>query len=88
MTIPALVGMILFGIVGRNFHGYMDNYNDDWGKNIRMVCLVIILTRGGMELSFKGKGFTVILLTITPQLVEANTIAGISKLLFDLPVFI
>jgi hypothetical protein len=63
--------MIIFGMIGRNINSYMDNYNDDWGSEIRMVCLVVILTRGGMELSFKGKGFTIIFLTCAPQMAEA-----------------
>ncbi|CAI2364810.1 unnamed protein product [Moneuplotes crassus] len=88
MTIPPLVGMIVFGIIGRNIHPYMDHFNDDWGANIRMVCLVVILTRGGMELSFSGKGLTVFLLTVAPQMFEASTIAGISKAVFDLPIYL
>lgn len=80
--------MIIFGMIGRNIHPYMDHYNDEWGTNIRKVCLVVILTRGGMELSFKGKGITVFLLTFVPQLVEATSIAGVSKLVFDMPIYL
>ena len=32
---PALTGMIIFGMIGRNISPYMDNYNDDWGYLIR-----------------------------------------------------
>jgi len=80
--------MIIFGIIGRNIHDYMDNYDDEWGKYIRMVCLVVILTRGGMELTFKGKGLIVVLLTFIPQFTEAVTIAGMGKLLLDLPIYL
>jgi hypothetical protein len=80
--------MIIFGMIGRNINSYMDNYNDDWGGQIRMVCLVVILTRGGMELSFKGKGFTIIFLTCAPQMAEAWTIAGMSTALFGLPILL
>ena len=80
--------MIIFGLIGRNIHPYMDNYNDDWGKHIRMVCLVVILTEGGMELTFKGKGLVVILLTFLPQITEACTDAAFSFAVVDMPIFL
>ena len=88
MTIPPLVGMILFGMIARNISSYMDKYDDDWGAYIRIVCLVVILTRGGMELSFKGKGLTVFLLTFIPQLTEAWTVALTAYGLYDLPIYL
>jgi solute carrier family 9B (sodium/hydrogen exchanger), member 1/2 len=88
VTVPPLVGMIICGLIGRNFHPYMNNYNDDWGKYIRMVCLVVILTRGGMELTFKGKGLTVILLAIFPQLSEALTDTVFSFWIVELPIYL
>lgn len=47
---PALVGMIVFGCIARNFFGdfVMDNYPDYWADWIRQVCLSIILMRGGL----------------------------------------
>lgn len=65
---PALVGMIVFGCIARNFFGdfVMDNYPDYWADWIRQVCLSIILMRGGLQLSFKGIGTTVLLLTLCP----------------------
>jgi len=88
MTLPPLIGMIILGMIGRNIHPYMDNYNDEWGTNIRKVCLVVILTRGGMALSFKGKGLTVLVLTFSPQLTEATTVAAVSKLVFGMPIYL
>jgi len=38
-----------------------------------------------MELDFKGKGLTVVLLTLTPQLAEATAVAISSKLIFGMP---
>jgi hypothetical protein len=42
------------------------HYNDVWAGYIRMVCLAVILLRGGMELEFEGKGIIVVLLTLIP----------------------
>lgn len=54
----------------------------DW---VRQVCLSIILMMGGLELSFKGKGLTVVLLTVCPQFAEAGMAALVAKFIFDLP---
>jgi len=40
---------------------------------------------GGLELSFKGKGLTVVLLTVCPQFGEAGLSALVAKFIFDLP---
>jgi NhaP-type Na+/H+ or K+/H+ antiporter len=40
---------------------------------------------GGLELTFSGKGLTVVLLTVGPQFGEAGMVAIISKFVFDLP---
>ncbi len=67
ITIPPLVGMIVMGCVARNFFGsFMDHLNGDWSEWVRMVCLSVILLRGGLELDFEGKGLTVVLLTLCP----------------------
>jgi len=44
----------------------MQNYPDIYAGYIRVICLSVILLRGGMELDFKGKGLTVVLMTLTP----------------------
>lgn len=87
ITCPALVGMIVFGCIARNFFGDFakDNYPDYWADWIRQVCLSIILMRGGLQLSFKGIGKTVTLLTLCPQIFEATTVAVLSKVFFDMP---
>jgi len=68
ITIPPLVGMIIFGCLARNFLGqeYMQHYPNITASWVRMICLSIILLRGGLELDFKGKGMTVVLLTLVP----------------------
>ena len=83
ITIPPLVGMIVMGCLARNFLGSsMDYLSDDWSEWVRMVCLSIILLRGGLELDFEGKGLTVVLLTLCPQMVEAFATASIAKLFY------
>ena len=52
------------------------------------MCLSIILMAGGLELSFKGKGLTVVLLTIIPQICEATTVALTAQLLFGMPLYL
>ena len=68
VTIPLLVGMIVFGCIGRNLlpESLNEHYNEIWAGYIRMTCLGVILLRGGMELEFEGKGITVVLLTLIP----------------------
>ena len=76
--------MIIFGCVARNLLGivkgdfnlitFMDSFNDIWAHYIRILCLGVILLRGGMEIEFKGTGLVVILLTLVPQAVEAAAI--------------
>ena len=86
VRIPALVVMILFGAVARNlFTWERDAYNDLWASYIRIVCLMVILLRGGIELSFRGKGIIVFLYTFVPQLVEATSVMLISWLAVGLP---
>ena len=87
IQIPPLVGMIIFGCLARNFlcHGYMQHYPESYASSIRNVCLSIILLRGGLELDFKGKGLTVVLLTLLPQLSEAVASAVASRFIFGMP---
>lgn len=87
IQIPPLVGMIIFGCLARNFLGptYMIHYPDITASWVRMVCLSIILLRGGLELDFKGKGLTVVLLTLVPQACEAGAAALAARYIFGLP---
>lgn len=68
ITIPVLVGIIVFGCIARNWfpQEIMENYPNSWASWIRTVCLSIILMRGGLELDFEGKGLIVVLLTLVP----------------------
>ena len=87
IQIPPLVGMILAGCLARNFlcNDYMQHYPEVTASWIRIVCLSIILLRGGMELDFAGKGLTVVLLTICPQFSEAIASAVASRYIFNMP---
>jgi Na+/glutamate symporter len=68
LQIPPLVGMIFFGCFARNvFESSEPNiYYEPWADWVRQVCLSTILMMGGLELSFAGKGLTVVLLTVGP----------------------
>ena len=87
ITVPPLVGMIVCGCISRNAFGWLtvEHYPEVWADWVRQICLSIILMRGGMELEFEGKGLTVLLLTFCPQIVEASTVAVLSRLLFGMP---
>jgi len=84
ITIPVLVGIIIFGCIARNWfpQDMMDHYPNLWAGWIRTVCLSIILMRGGLELDFEGKGLIVVLLTLVPQMTEAMTVTIVSYLIF------
>ena len=88
VSIPIQIGMLIFGMIGRNFHSYMDHYNDNWASYIRMWWLVIILWRGGCELTLKGKGLTALMLTFLPQLCEATTASLVSYGVYKMPIFV
>jgi solute carrier family 9B (sodium/hydrogen exchanger), member 1/2 len=87
IAIPPLVGMIIFGCLARNFlpQTAMTHYPDQNAGYIRLICLSVILLRGGLELDFKGKGLTVVLLTLLPQVSEACAAAVASRFIFNMP---
>ncbi len=87
--IPPLVAMIITGFVTRNFGGEISN---SFPKKIAAWlcnCVVaVLLSRGGMAISFKGKGLLVILIIIIPQLIESTTVALLAHGLFGMPMSI
>lgn len=87
IQIPPLVGMIIGGCLARNFlcRSYMEHYPEFIAGWIRNICLSVILFRGGMELDFKGKGLTVVLMTLVPQNFEAMGAAVASRFIFNMP---
>jgi solute carrier family 9B (sodium/hydrogen exchanger), member 1/2 len=87
VAIPPLVGMIIMGCICRNFFctDYMMHYPEATAGRLRSVCLSIILLRGGMELDFTGKGLTVVLLTLCPQVCEALMSGIATYFIFGMP---
>lgn len=87
VTVPPLVGMVIFGCLARNFFGDLTetHYPEAWADWGRQICLSIILMRGGLELDFEGKGLTVVLLTFVPQVFEATTVAVFTRIFFGMP---
>lgn len=79
--------MIVMGCLARNHmpHEWMQYYPETKAGYIRMECLSLILLRGGLELDFKGKGLTVVLLTLMPQIFEATAVAVASHLILGFP---
>jgi hypothetical protein len=85
--IPPIIGMIIMGCIVRNTDvEYMKAYPSGWAQWIRSCCLAILLTRGGLNVSFQGKGPLVLFMSFVPQIVECITIALIAKALFDMPI--
>jgi len=87
VAVPPLVGMIIAGCLARNYlcKSYMDHYPEELSSWCRLICLSIILLRGGLELDFTGKGLTMVLLTLLPQCFEAAGVAVASRFIFGFP---
>ena len=89
ITIPPLVAMIILGCVARNCFGQVTKpFPDDWASVIRNICLAMLLIRGGLQVSFAGKGLIVLILSCIPMITEANVIAWVGYGLFNMPVVV
>lgn len=87
LRITPILGMILFGCIARNFFGsFMTAFPNDWAQYIRSCTLAIVLTGGGMRLTFKGKGVIVFLMSFVPLFCEATTFALIGMGIFGMPI--
>jgi len=64
----------------------MNAYPEIWSVWIRNCILAIVLTRGGLNVSFTGKGLLVPVFVIIPNIVEASTGALMAKSLFGMPM--
>ena len=85
--IPPIIAMIVMGCVVRNAFGdVVKPYNSSWAQWVRTCCLGILLTRGGMTISFTGKGILVITMTFIPLFFEATTAALIALGVFKMPI--
>ncbi len=87
VRLSPVIGMICMGCLARNSFGQvMDSFPKDWAQWIRMCCLGMILVRGGLNVTFKGKGISVLLLSILPAFFEATTYALIGMGIFKMPI--
>lgn len=51
-----------------------------------MCCLGFILVRGGLNVSFAGKGLVVLLMSLVPCFIDATTHALVGMAVFDMPI--
>ena len=67
MQIPSLIMMIILGCISRNLFGdVMNAYPTLWTSYIRSICLTLLLIRGGLQVTFTGKGLMVLFLSFVP----------------------
>jgi NhaP-type Na+/H+ or K+/H+ antiporter len=87
IQIPPILVMIIIGCIARNYFGdVMKPFNNKWAQWLRTCCLGIILTRGGMNITFRGKGIIVALMALVPICCEAAAIAVASLIVFGMPI--
>ena len=80
--LPGFFGTILFGCLARNtFGGLVTEYDDSFAGNLRIIALVVILLRVGLETEFKGRLLLVTLLGFNPMTTEMFVVAVASKML-------
>ena len=74
VRLPPVLAMIITGCVVRNFFGgLVVAYNEPWAQWIRYCCLGILLVRGGLQVTFKGKGLIILFMALVPMVFEAMT---------------
>ena len=61
-------------------------YDSAWAQWVRTCCLGILLTRGGLTISFAGKGILVVVMTFLPLMCEASAHAVIALAVFNMPI--
>ncbi|XP_011299040.1 sodium/hydrogen exchanger 9B1 isoform X2 [Fopius arisanus] len=88
-TLPALIGMLLTGIIMQNVGlVYIEGRYAHVVANLRKIALVIILTRAGLDLdpnAVRRQKITMPKIGLVPWLVEAVVVTVMSKYLLDLP---
>ncbi len=86
--IPALIGMLFVGVLfGPAVLNFLDPSLLAVGSDLRMIALIVILLRSGLELSRESLhkvGFHAILLSFLPALFEASTVMLIGPPLLGL----
>ncbi|KAK0163025.1 hypothetical protein PV327_006739 [Microctonus hyperodae] len=87
-TLPALIGMLLTGIIMQNSGlVHTDGYSGVV-KNLRKIALVIILTRAGLDLdpnALKKQKITMPKLGLVPWIIEAGLVAVTTTYILGLP---
>jgi hypothetical protein len=79
--------MIIMGCIARNYFGeFMNKFPNDWAQWIRNCCLGIVLVLSGLQITFKGKGLTVLLMAFLPLCIEATSHALIGMGVFGMPI--
>ena len=67
IAISPLIGMILMGCIAINTYGKAtEPYVEKWSKYIREIALCLLLVRGGMTITLKGKGLMVVIISFVP----------------------
>lgn len=91
IRVPALLGMMVGGFAIQNIPGVQDafGFDDGWSAQIRVICFVVILTRGGMSLDPKALlelNITVVRLVLTAGAVEIAIVILMTHYLLDMPM--
>lgn len=75
------------GCVARNFFGKpVEAFPGYWGQWIVNCILALLLTRGGLSVTFKGKGLIVLVFMTIPQICEASIIALVAYGFYEMPI--
>jgi NhaP-type Na+/H+ or K+/H+ antiporter len=90
VRLPPLLGMLLAGIVVRNWPGeLLAGLPDSWSIVLRLIALTIILIRAGLGLNLAAllelRG-NLLRLSLLPNLSEAVTVALVARFVIDLPL--
>lgn len=84
--LPALIGMMVFGIIIGNYTNFISDSYFEISDTLKAFALIIILTRSGLSIekqAFKEVGPAALRMSIIPCLFEGFTIAILAKYLLD-----
>jgi len=92
LKLPALLGMLLSGIVLRNLPGDpVQGLPEEWSASIRAAGLSVILMRSGLEMDYraiKAAGAVAMRLTAMPGVIEAASVGVFGLIIFGMPPFL
>lgn len=90
IKIPKLIGMIIIGIlIGPSFLNIISNEMISYSANLRMIALVIILTRSGLSIDYKKlkkAGLSAFLMCFLPALFEIIGVLVLGPLLLKISI--